>query len=130
MAAPAGPLHTVLFLPEGVARKATLPLLGLSPKNPFRDNFLLADHSATDETRKALFPTMSLHFASLAGSGRLCFGPVNYIEIGYEIVEGGQHGSGVWLETARFGSAPANLRTASIDSQSVRTTSSTVSSSV
>jgi hypothetical protein len=41
---------------------------------------------------------MSLHFASLAGAGRLCFGPVNYIEMRYEIVEGCQNGSGVWLD--------------------------------
>ena len=80
-------------------RKATLPLLRLSPKSPFRDNyFLFADHSATGETRKALFPTMSLHFASLAGAVRPCFGPVNYIEMRYEIVEGDQNGSGVWLD--------------------------------
>jgi len=30
---------------------------------------------------------------------RLHFGPVNHIEIRYEIVEGGQTGSGVWPDT-------------------------------
>jgi hypothetical protein len=33
------------------------------------------------------------------GTGRLHFGPVNHIEIRYEIVEGGQTGSGVWPDT-------------------------------
>ena len=32
------------------------------------------------------------------GRGRLHFGPVNHIEMRYEIVEGGQNGSGVWLD--------------------------------
>lgn len=30
--------------------------------------------------------------------GRLHFGPVNHIEMRYEIVEGSQNGSGVWLD--------------------------------
>ena len=92
----------------------------------------MTDHPTTGGGPKGLLlhPTMSA-LCVTCGRGRLHFGPVNHIELRYEIVEGGQNGSGVWLDNGsiRFGAGELFVP-ASIDSQSVSTTSSTVSPSV
>jgi|HubBroStandDraft_6_1064221.scaffolds.fasta_scaffold606214_2 hypothetical protein len=58
----------------------------------------MTDYPATGRGLKGLIVTPNDHSALRVtyGTGRLHFGPVNHIEIDYEIVEGGQNGSGVW----------------------------------